>query len=410
MRILLVNNFWGNFGGAEKSTYKTGNILKNKGHEIFFFATNKQPLFEENYKYAKYFPRFMDYNSLTKIEALKYITKPFYNFDAEQRLIRYIKEVKPNIVHCNCIIYYLTSAVLNACYKENIPVVMTLRDPFLSCPNVALMLGAKEYCRSELCVSGNPIHCLVHKCVDISLINSSISVAEFLFRKIHKLYDKVSAFICTSNATLELTSRSGIDRNKLVCINNFLEDSLLNIAPEYSNKGYFLYAGRLAREKGVNYLLHTMSRLPEVKLHIVGTGPEENELKELANKLSLKNVEFLGFKSGEELELEYRNCIASILPSNYFETFGLSIVESFAYGKPVIGSNIGGIPEVIDNGVNGIIFEPANVDELTDAIRKLYKNQELAQEMGKKGKIKAKTQYNSDVYYSKLIDVYESVI
>ncbi|OGI26519.1 MAG: hypothetical protein A2287_08885 [Candidatus Melainabacteria bacterium RIFOXYA12_FULL_32_12] len=410
MKIMLVNNFFSKVGGAENSTNRTGQILAQKGHKVFFFATDKKPYFEENYKYAEYFPEYIDFSSLSKSQYPGYIFNPtyFYNFEAENKLNLYLKKVKPDIVHCNCINYYLSPSILRACYKNNIPIVMTLRDAFLSCPDVGLLYKSETYCQKVLCASGNPVQCIYNKCNDKSLIKSLISATEFALRKIHRLYDKVSVFICPSKALLELAVKSGIPREKLVHINNFIDDSYFKAEPEYSNKGYFLYAGRLVKEKGVHYLLEAMRKIPDIELHIVGSGLEENNLKQLAS--NLPNVKFLGFKSGQDLENEYKNCIASIIPSNYFEAFGLSIIESFAYGKPVIGSNIGAIPEIIENDKNGIIFESENPDDLTQAVKKLHSNPDLVDKMGKNGRLKAKSLYTPEAYYSKLIEVYQSQI
>lgn len=193
--------------------------------------------------------------------------------------------------------------------------------------------------------------------------------------------------------------------------NNFVDDSKFDIKPVFENKGYFLYVGRLSKEKGCHYLLEAMSKLDDkVELHIVGYGNEEENLKEQAKKLNLKNVHFLGFRTGSELEEEFKNCIATILPCNWFESFGLTIVESFVYGKPAIASKVGGIPELVENNETGIVFEPGNVEELTLAINRLSTNPELAVQMGQKARIKAETLYRQDLYYSKLIEIYNSAI
>ncbi|MFH0701999.1 MAG: glycosyltransferase family 4 protein [bacterium] len=406
MKILILHNLFCYFGGAENSIYKEANLLRKNGHEIFFFSTNKQPFFEKDYKYAEYFPEYIDYKFLSKIQALKNIFKPFYNFEAEHKLDLFLKKIKPDIVHAQNIYYYLTPSVLKACYKNNIPIVMTLCDSRLLCPSGTLRIKDEYYCKNTLCVSGNPLFCLLNKCKEKNLKQSLMVTAEYLLRKIHKLYDGISVFICISEAVFELALKAGIKKEKLVLINNFIDDSLLEVQPEYGNKGYFLFTGRLSKEKGVHYLLEAMSRLPKIKLHIVGNGPEEENLKKQAKKLNLSNIKFLGFKSGKELEQEYKNCIATILPCNWFEAFGLTIIESFTYGKPVIASNIGAIPEIIENHKNGITFEPGNVDKLANAIEKFYLNNDLAVEMGKNGRIKAEIKYNSEAHYSKLMKIY----
>ena len=140
-----------------------------------------------------------------------------------------------------------------------------------------------------------------------------------------------------------------------------------------------------------------------------GNGPKEEELKKLAYDNNL-NVKFLGYMSREKLLEEYKNCIAGIHPCNWFENFPTSNMEFFALGKPVIGSEMGGIPEQVEHGVTGFLFEPKNVDELTENILKLYNNPDLAIQMGKNAKQKAINHYCKDRYYKEILQIYESLI
>ena len=207
-----------------------------------------------------------------------------------------------------------------------------------------------------------------------------------------------------------LAINSDINPDKLIVLNSFIKESFLNISPQYNDKDYFLYIGRLSKEKGIDYLIRAISKFPEIKLHIVGKGPEEKNLIELSKKLNTSNVNFLGFLSDKEVEREYQNCIATILPCNWFETFGLTIVESYAYGKPVIASKIGAISELIENYSNGIVFQPENIDELASAINKLYKERALAVEMGKRNREKAVNLYSIEMHYKNLINIYNSLV
>ena len=153
-----------------------------------------------------------------------------------------------------------------------------------------------------------------------------------------------------------------------------------------------------------------MSRLPESRLHIAGTGPYEKNLEELAKKLNLNNVEFLGYKTGMELENEYKYSIANILPCNWFENFPTGILESFIYGKPVIASNVGGIPGMINNNETGILFEPGNVVELKEAIQRLHSDLSFAVQMGMNARAEAELKFHPQIYYQKLLSIYESLV
>lgn len=406
MRILIVNNFFSSYGGAEIVLQQESSLLKENGHQVFFFSINKQPLFEKDYEYTDYFPEYIDYKALSKIQSARYFFKAFYNFEAESKLKKFIMKIKPDIVHCHNIHYHLTPSVLKACYNNNIPVVMTLHDSRLMCPGGTLMIKPGRMCKYEFCVTGNPLYCLAYKCKDDKLISSFMVTVENLFNKTGKFYKDISFFICPSKAIYNLAKKSGIKETKLKLIHHYINDSFFNMIPEYSNNGYFLFVGRLSKEKGLNYLLEAMNKLPDVKLHIVGNGPEEENLRKQAMQLGLNNVEFKGYKSGKDLEIEYKNCIASILPCYWFETFGLTIAETFTYGKPVIASRIGAIPEFVENGKTGITFEPGNINEMAASIKKLHLDNDLVIKMGKQCRNTAEKLFSAKTHYNNLISIY----
>ena len=180
--------------GRKKSFYRDYLTLEEKGHEVFVFATDKDPYFIPDYKYSYYFPKFQRLSSLPAYQRIIKAPKYLYNPDVESRLNKYIQEIKPDVAHLHAISAYLTPAVLNACYKNNIPVVITLHDAWFVCPATTMLKG-KEYCRKELCIGGNPIYCLLNQCNSNNIVKSFNSVFEFLFRRVFKFYDKVSCFI-----------------------------------------------------------------------------------------------------------------------------------------------------------------------------------------------------------------------
>lgn len=393
MKILLVNNTFGFFGGgSEKATIETGKILHNKGHKVFYFASDRKPFLEENYEFGTFFPK----NS----------KKIFYNLEAKSKLDLLLKRIKPDIVHMNCFQHNLTSSVLHTCRDNNVPVVHTFHDSIFACP-AGTLTKKGILCREKDCIKGNPIPCIKNRCFNGSLLKSAISAAEFFFRRNLGFYYIPDYVICPSRYILNLALESGIKREKLVLINNFV-----NCAEDIGNfRGdYFLYAGRIVKEKGLFHLIQAFKDLPHIKLRIAGKGPVEKSFKNYIKRKKIKNIEFIGLKIGQELENEFKNCFATILPSVCSEVFGLSILESFSYGKPVIASRIGGIPEVISNNKDGIMVEPGSAEEIKNAVLKLWESPDLAKEMGKNARLKHKTLYSPEVYYEKLIDVYERAI
>ena len=405
MKVMLINNTFGDFGGGDgKITYDTGKLLREKGFEVFFFSSTKKPYYEENYEYSPFFPK-----EFKKFQIINPI-RIFYNFEAEKKLSRLIQIIKPDIVHINNIQYNLTPSVLVSCKKNKIPVVMTFHDSHCVCPTATLIKGKSGYCKNRDCRSGNILSCIINKCFSSSFLKSCIAGFEFLFRKKMNFYDIPDAFICPSNYVYDIALKSGIKKDKLFVVTNFVNSEYLDIQPSYTNQNYFLYVGRLVKEKGLDYLLKAFKDLPEIKLKIVGDGNYKNNLEKLAKDLNLLNVEFLGFKNGIELENEYKNAKAIFLPSICSENSPLTILESFAWGKSVIASDIGGIPEIVINNYNGFTVPPSNSTEITKAVRKLHGNKELALKLGVNARKTLEKKYNSEIYFEKLENIYYCVL
>ena len=405
MKILIENELFRHQGGTETISIHTYEILKRKGHDVFFFATDSQPYYEENYEYSKCFPKWI----YSTKEYLKNPIKYFWNYEAAHKLEEYIKEIRPDVVHMNLLI---SPSIIHSCHKMNIPIVFTLHVPAPICPASTYMLKNQFLCTDIMCKDGNYWHCILNRCKNNSIENSVRKALLSYIYYITKSYSKFNKIICCSNALKEycLKTNIGINKENIVVINNFLSNQELDTLPNYNNKGYFLYLGRLDKEKGVNYLLQAIKDLPkEIELHIVGKGKEEEHLKQYAEDNNLNNIKFLGFKNREEIKDEYQNCIATILPCNWFENFPTTNMESFINGKPVIASNIGGIPEQVEHNKTGLLFEPANVEQLKECILKYWNYPDLVIEHGKNAYEKACTLYTEERYYQELIQVYDEV-
>ena len=408
MKILTVNTFFSHFGGAEVIAYNSYKLLKKMGQESYFFATDKKPFFENDYEYLNYFPKY-------KKSISSFIIKPYnyyWNIEAKNNFRKMLKVVKPDIVHIHNI-KWLTYSILDACIELNIPVVQTIHDASMACPTFSILLNNKSYCNDFKCKSGNYYNCLFHNCSKAGIESSfRYTLFDFIALKTNS-YKKISKFITPSVAlkNLIVDANIGVPENKIVVINNFLENQYINTEVDYKNKGYFLYSGRLSPEKGVHYLLEAIKELPkDVKFHIVGTGPEEECYKTYIEKNKLTNVKICGFMERDELLSEYRYCIAGIHPCNWFENFPTSIMEFFALGKPVIGSKLGGVPEQIEHGKTGFLYEPKDIDKLAKYIMKLYYNPQLVIQMGKNAKQKALSQYSKNRYYQEILNVYKNLI
>ena len=407
-KILYINGSFLNDNGAAVIAKNTEELFQKKGFETAIFTV--KGFYDDNYKFAEYFP---EQNVHPK--TLSKLIKWYYNPDVAKNLKLLIDEFKPDIIHVHSIrSSSLTYAVLKPCIESKKPIIMTLHDCFLICPTMMLIKGNGNLCKNIPCKGFNKSFCIINNCALRGFKESIILSLMSFINKITR-YDKhITKFITPSEAlqSLMVKYNDDITEDKIVTINNFLSNSEFgNIEPNYNNKGYFLYIGRLSKEKGVHYLLQAAKDLPRnIDFHIVGEGLEEENLKQYVKDNNLENIKFLGHKNREEIKEEYQNCISIIVPSNWFEIFGLINIEAFINGKPVIATSIGGIPEIVEHNKTGLLFEPANIEQLKECIIKYWNNPDLVIEHGKNAYQKAKIQFTQERYYNELLNIYKEVI
>jgi len=237
-----------------------------------------------------------------------------------------------------------------------------------------------------------------------SLIASIIAYAEAIIWNRRKISRSTNLFICPSTFLLNNMVKGSFRKEQLISIFNFIDENRFSEIPEVK-QNFYCYVGRLSTEKGVEVLLNAARKLPQYRLKIIGTGPLEKELKA---KYQCDHIEFLGFKQWEEMKAILENAVCMVLPSICYENNPLSIIESLCTGTPVIGSQIGGIPELIKPGINGLIFEAGNADELERKIDQLFKTSsaynyhQIA--------VEAKEKFSSVRYYNQIIDIYNKLL
>lgn len=403
MKILQINNQHYIKGGAHRIYLDTASLFKNKGHEVYFFSmkSDNSILYEKD----KFFPIEIDYRNTSIIQKFKSIHKFIYNIYAAKKLKIFLEEVKPDIAHVHLFMGGLTTSILKVLKDKNIPIIHSVHDYRLICPSYIFLDGQSKIC--ERCKTGSYIHCVINKCSENNLIQSSILAMDSYYRKYvvkpDKFIDKylfVSRFTYNKHLEFKYT-----DKSKSVIIHNFIPN-LDQIIPSYKRGRYFLYLGRLSREKGVITLINAAEDA-NVYIKIVGGGPLMDNNKICSNV----NIEFLGYKSGKELWEIIQEASFIIVPSEWYENNPLSIIEAYAYGKPVIGSNIGGIPEIIENEKTGFLFENGNKEQLKKLL--IVANM-LSEEkyliMAKNARNFAETHFSDNNYYNKLLKVYQEII
>jgi glycosyltransferase involved in cell wall biosynthesis len=250
----------------------------------------------------------------------------------------------------------------------------------------------------------NSLFTLCHK---NNFLASATYTIESYFNLWFKKYNWIRFLICPSMFSLKKHLEAGIPEKKLVHIPNFIK--LQKFEPNYEPGDYILFVGRLSKEKGILTLLKAIKGL-DIELKIVGEGPMREEYEKHVRNEKITNVIFEGYKSGEELKRLYKNSAFVIFPSEWYENAPMTILETSAYGKPIIGSNIGGIPEMIINEKTGLVFKPGDYNELREKIKNLLSNPSLIVQMGKDARKRAEEEYNAELHYKRLMEVYEKAV
>ncbi len=401
MRVLFLNNFFYLRGGSEKVLFEEMRLLKEEGHEVAIYSRADSK--NEQSEYQEYFPPAIDTDHLAfSAKALSTAREIVYSTDARKGLREVIKRFRPDIAHAHNIYGRLSLSVLDELESARVPTVMTLHDYKVICPSY-LMLNHGKVC--ERCRGNRFYHAVVSKCHKDSYLASMLYGFEAWMAVFSKKYDSVNYFVSPSLFLRDKMMEFGWEGERVMHLRNFIGGKSITFCKEPGK--YLLYMGRLSREKGVRTLLQAIKDLPPgMPLKIAGEGPDRRELESVARRESL-NVEFMGYLAGHELEMALSGARALILPSEWYENAPLSVLEAFAHGKPVIGSRIGGIPEMIEHGTDGYVFEPGNARDLREKIEMLLReNESRLNGMGRAALAKIATLYNGRLHYEKLMEVY----
>jgi glycosyltransferase involved in cell wall biosynthesis len=224
----------------------------------------------------------------------------------------------------------------------------------------------------------------------------------------HAYTDRIDRFIAPSEFVAQRLLGRGIEEEKVAVIPNFVDTERWQ--PSEDGAGdYILFTGRLSEEKGIETLIRAVAALPDVPLKVVGSGMLNHQMRSLAAELGADNVEFIGFKNEDEVRRLVRGSRFVCVPSEWFENAPMSALEAFACGKPVVGSNIGGIPEMVRDGQTGLLAEPGDVDGFSAAIDKLWHDEELCLEMGRVARTMAENEYSPEIHYQQINETYKQV-
>ncbi|MFI8380437.1 glycosyltransferase [Leeuwenhoekiella sp. NPDC079379] len=404
MRVLLVHKFHKYTGGADVFYLEVGRVLKDHGHDVAYFSTIDSDTLDNAYK--DYFVKAPDFKTGGILGQVKAFLKIPYNFEAKKAIGRLLDDFNPDIVHAFGVITQLSPSVFDAVSSRNIPLVVSLNDYKHICPNYKLFHHG-HLC--EDCKGGTFYKAITNKCSHNSLKFSIASSLESYIHNFLDIYKKnIDLFLFASDFMAHKTEDFwGYNTFNWGKLKNPFKISTRAI--EQNKDDYGLYFGRLIEEKGVDLILKALVDNKDIPFKIIGNGPELEPLKNLAIQLNLSNVEFLGAKWGDELEDILYKAKFTVVPSVWHENFPYVILQSFAAEVPVLGSNLGGIPELVSNE-RGLLFDVNRINSLSSAIRELYDNNLLRKKMGENAREFVLYNFNDTSFYKEILLNYESVL
>lgn len=398
MKILIVNKYLHPFGGAESYVFRLGEYLSSQGHEVQYFGMEHEGRCVSNQ--AEAYTTTMDFHHKLNTAMMTYPFRVIYSAEASKKMRMVLDAFQPEILHLNNFNYQLTPSILLAALKwkrktgHPLQIVFTAHDYQLVCPN-HLLKNPNTQAICEQCIDGHFGSCIRGRCIHGSLPRSILGAIEGALWKHAKVYESIDHVICPSRFMQSVMKRKPYFKDKTIWIQNFVNPSLYYRAPK---ENYVLYFGRYSMEKGIQTLVEACTRLKSIPFVFAGEGAMSHLLADVPN---IKDV---GFLTGTELRELIARARFTVYPSEWYENCPFSIMESQMYGTPVLASDIAGIPELIQDGVNGELFTSKNVDELTRKIWEWWINPEKVKKyQDNLDKIPFET---LESYYEKLLPVY----
>ncbi|MFH1078426.1 MAG: glycosyltransferase [Patescibacteria group bacterium] len=355
MKILHVNKFFDLNGGAEVYMHELMRAQADAGHEVHAFSTRSPKNLP-----SKDASRFVTRRDLSIREgAAKDVSKAaafLWNREARHAMETALDDIQPDVVHLHNIYHHLSTSILAPIRKSGVPCVQTLHDLKLACPNYRM---ATEGALCERCKGGRYWEAVTHRCLFPSFAPNALAAFEMGFTKARQSYERtVRTFICPSRFMADKMAEWGEPASKMTVVRM----PVTRRERAMRGGGYLLAVGRLSPEKGYEELMLAAGRVPGIRIKIAGIGPLEERLRDMMRREHIENVELVGFRRGEDLASLYREAEAFIACPIGYENAPLSVMDALGYGLPILATDIGGLPEMVTDGVNGYLIPHGNRD------------------------------------------------
>ncbi|WFU38857.1 glycosyltransferase family 4 protein [Bradyrhizobium sp. CB82] len=396
MKVLMANKFFFPKGGAEVVMFQERDYLLRSGEQVIDFSMQDERNRESPYE--SHFVSNKDYRDGRKLSKLRSALSLVHSREAVSKIAALIDKMRPDVMHCHNVYHQITPSIISIAKSRGIPVVLTLHDFKPVCPSY-LRLRAGHPC--SLCLDGDFRQVLMNRCAG-GIAASALLYAEAAVQRWLGSYENVDRFLAPSQFMRDAALHR-FRPEQVVLLYNGVDTAEFDASAQ--DDGYVLYLGRLSREKGVETLLRAHEAAESWDLVIAGTGPLERSLQ-----MRYRNARFVGQLSGQALKATIGGASAIVVPSEWYENCPMSVLEAMAYGKPVVASRIGGIPELVVDGETGVLFEPGDADELRMLVSRLMSDASLRARMGAAGRIRAEKQFSIEKHNANLIEAYRSLV
>jgi glycosyltransferase involved in cell wall biosynthesis len=401
--LLSINNYHYRRGGAEVVFLEHNRLFTERGWRVVPFSMQHEKNLPS--EWSGYFAEELEFGArYSAWQQLRRVPRVIWSMDARRQLGRLLDAVQPRVAHAHNIYHHLSPSILGLLRARGVPVVLTVHDLKLSCPAYSMNSHGKI---CERCKGGKLYNVVTNRCIKGSLALSTLIGLESVTHRVLRTYERhVNAFAAPSRFIIDKLVSWGWDRSRFRHIPNFVDVDAH--VPSHAPGEGFVYFGRLSREKGIATLIRAAA-LSGQRVKLVGTGPQEQELRELAAGLNAP-VEFAGFQSGKALHDHISSARAVVLASECYENAPLSILEGYALGRPSIGAGIAGIPELIREGETGFVFEVGNPQALADALsRAAALPPQTLVEMGRAGRRWVEESFGPAHYAQRMSDLYAEI-
>lgn len=386
MRILLIHNFYQQFGGADWIALKEKEYLE-RTDEVFFYTKHNR-----------------DIDTPTVGEKIRFAANTLYNRRAAAEIRDVVQQFAPDFVYLHNFYPLMSPAIVHALHAMRVPILQKFSDFRPICPN-GLFFANGDIC--ERCIHGNFLHTISQRCYKQSYQLSSLYAASVALFRTMGAIRKVDAYLFLTPFAQKKFVEAGVPSEKTYVTPNYIDAS--GFQPNTTPGTYAAFLGRIAHEKGLWTLVRAFERLPHRQLKIAGHGPVEADLRQYVVGRGLQNIEFVGFKSDEAKRDFLRNSAFLILSSECYEQMPVSILEAFACGKPVVAADLGSIPYIIEDRENGLLYKVGNAKDLADKADFLMANPDMISRMGSYARRLIDTRYSPAHGRQLLIDVFHQV-